>query len=116
MINVKKFAHMFVLASALLAVFLVAANAMPSPYAQPVRVSPDFNSEITTLAIQDKATDKTRAVSKQETAQSETVGIGSTAEERALFETPREEPTQRAPRCSVNSIVFAKITLAQACF
>jgi hypothetical protein len=114
MLNVKKVAPAFLLGSALLAVFLVAANAMPSPYAERSNVLPDFNSDITTLAIKESSAENAM-LPRQAAQQSETTGIGTTAEERALFEAPRVQH-KTAPRCSVNSIVFAKITLAQACF
>lgn len=112
MLTARKGAHLFVLTSAFVVAFLIVAQAMPSPYVEPPAALPDFHEDITTLSYNEAAP----LTSAKKPAQRETVGIGASEEERDLFEArpvPAHEP---AGRCSVRSIVFEKITLAQACY
>lgn len=112
MITVKKSAHLLVLASAFLVAFRIVAQATPSPYIEPLRALPDFHEDITTLTFNEAAP----LATKKKPAQSETVGIGASEEERALFDARPDRTNKPAGRCSVRSIVFAKITLASACY
>ena len=107
-----KSAHLAVLTAAFLAAFLIVAQAMPSPYVEPASALPDFHEDITTLSYNEAAP----LTSSKKPAQSETVGIGASGEERALFEARPGLAHEPAGRCSVRSIIFEKITLASACY
>jgi hypothetical protein len=109
-LSAGKSAQALVLASAFVIVFLIAAQAKPSPYIEPRNALPDFHADITTLSFNEAAP----LPAAKRAASRETVGIGSSAEERALFEAPVAETP--AGRCTARSIVFAKITLASACY
>jgi hypothetical protein len=102
--TVRKSAHVIVLALAALAVCPVAANAKPSPYEVPqISALPDVNTDITALSARNNAQDP--AYDAAPTA---------AQNERAYFHAP--PPAEQGGRCSIRAIVFAKITLAQACF
>ncbi|HZL31729.1 MAG TPA: hypothetical protein VFC54_11820 [Pseudolabrys sp.] len=90
--NVTRTVRTAVLASAMLAVLLIAAQAKPSPYELPrAPMSPDF----TAIAAPPSAV----------------------SDERAYFQAPAAAGTaNRAGRCTVHAVVFAKISLAQACY
>jgi hypothetical protein len=103
--TVRKSAHIVVLALAMLTVFLVAASAKPSLYeVPPVSALPDFNVGIIALTAKNNAQDATYDAAPS-----------AAQNERMYFQAP---PTrgEQAGRCSIRAIVFAKITLAQACF
>lgn len=115
MFTVKKGAHLFVLASAFTVALLIVAQAKPSPYREPAHPLPDFHSDITTLSYNEAA-----PLTNNKSSRRETVGIGASPEERALFEgtAPQESlhGSKPAGRCTARSIVFAKMTLASACY
>lgn len=116
MLAVKNGAQLVVLTSAFVIAFLLVAQAKPSPYTAPVGMLPDFHEGITTLSFNEAAPLKTTRSAERKPAQKETVGIGASAEERALFEARPVSKNEPAGRCSVQAIVFAKITLASACY
>ena len=119
MLTVKRGAHLVVLASAFTVALLIVAQAKPSLYIEPPRALPDFHADITTMSFNGAA-----PLTNNKPSARETVGIGASAEERALFEAPdthesaNESPQQSEPagRCTARSIVFAKMTLASACY